>query len=176
MRGNSKEGYAPITWVAGLAQSPHRGRSIVNRKIGMSSAVQSGARQARSALRPAALDRKSPFLRNSKEKMLLSSTRGPTILADNLVSVLSRVAEGKGPLKPQQPVSRKGDAGAKSHPVRPGEIRSVPCTPLPLCIRKRLFCWPQPVSSRRHPPPAREEGSHERIRARTQVPVVREGV
>src|SRR6516162_6171333 len=38
--------------------------------------------------------------------------------------ILSRVAEGLGPLKPQQPVVPR-DAGANSHPVRPGEIRCV---------------------------------------------------
>src|SRR5262245_14384347 len=40
--------------------------------------------------------------------------------------ILSRVAEGLGPLKPQQPVAPR-DAGANSHPVRPGEIRSCAC-------------------------------------------------
>jgi hypothetical protein len=57
-------------------------------------------------------------------KALLYRGDCSTISSDNLVSILSRVAEGKGPLKPQQPVGRKADAGAKSHPVRPGEIRS----------------------------------------------------
>jgi hypothetical protein len=57
-------------------------------------------------------------------KALLCPGPLSTITPDNLVCILSRVAEGKGPLKPQQPVPRKGDAGAKSHPVRPGEIRS----------------------------------------------------
>ena len=50
---------------------------------------------------------------------------------DNLVSILSRVAEGLGPVKPQQPVFRKEDAGATSYPVWPGEIRS--CAPHASC-------------------------------------------
>src|SRR5207248_11125933 len=92
---------------------------------------RSGARALFAADRKAergasATDRKICARPNSSGKALPGRALSSTIAADNLVSILSRVAEGKGPLKPQQPVSRKGDAGAKSHPVRPGEIRSCP--------------------------------------------------
>src|SRR5262249_18484299 len=74
---------------------------------------------------------------------------------DNLAGILSRVAEGQGPLKPQQPVGRKADAGANSLPVRPGEIRSCAThASSSLNPEEAFFCAPSPLAE--YPPDNRK--------------------
>ena len=45
--------------------------------------------------------------------------------ADNPVDILSRVAEGLGPTKPQQPAAFRGGAGATSYPAKAGRDKIV---------------------------------------------------
>jgi hypothetical protein len=61
-----------------------------------------------------------------------------------LVGILSRVAEGFGPFEATATGFPWGNAGANSHPVRPGEIRSCPARLFFSMIRKGRFFLPLP--------------------------------
>jgi len=91
-------------------------------------------------------------LRRSNQKTVLADffhlllgTAFPTISSDNLVDILSRVAEGKGPVKPQQPVSFP-ETLVLSPPGPAGRDKIVcPARLFFSATRKRLFCWPLPL-------------------------------
>src|SRR5690349_4740327 len=98
--------------------------------------------------------------------------------SDNLVGILSRVAEGIGPQKPQQPVLHPEDAGATSYPAVPGEIRS--CAPHASCsLLPRSRKTPLDDTHHRPQTPAPACGGIVRVcffRPRPQMSPVRSGV
>ncbi len=151
----------------------------------------------------------SPILKQllNKTGLVASSAEGPKLekkagdgiappaeapynLPDNSVGILSRVAEGLGPEKPQQPVFLTEDAGATSYPALAGRDKIVclahlllfthRCRPFPAALAILFWtirtCYPRRKQGRSLlAPRAQMNGGIVRVRLfrpRPQVPTV----